>query len=192
MADFNAALAITLSKEGGFDIRTDTFEVVNRGITLATYFGQEAQDSVKILIADMLQKGDFSKEALIAADPNVAFIFNLTPDQTAAFYRSHYWDLLKLDQVHDQQLAAKIFDLGVNMGVGTITRIVQEAVNALGHSVTVDGRIGVLTMAAINLCEPVLLLGEIRDLAAERYREIAAADPRHKNDLDGWLDRLKT
>ena len=167
MADFQTAIPITLKNEGStFTAVPSTGEVVKWGVTLRTY------------------------RDLVDSDATADTIKNLTEQQASDFYRKYFWEPLHLDDVQDQTLAAKIFDLGVNMGIGTITRIVQQACNVLGHAVTVDGHIGVLTLAAINLSHPPTLLDEIRNLAAARYREIAANDPKVAGDLPGWLTRL--
>lgn len=206
MADFQTALAKTLAAEGGFAIRRDTGEVVNRGITAASFLGPEAEARIKQKIAELIADGTYSDAKLIAESPDVATIYNLTVAQTNEFYACNYWDKMKLDAVANQDLADKLFDIGVNQGPGTSIGLIQKAVNSMGHAVTVDHAMGTLTLEAINLSDPTMLLGSrvsgtglssafappssFRNIASVHYRAIEVADPRHAKDLPGWLDRL--
>lgn len=170
MSEFAPAVAITLQHEGGFFWNHATGEVVNRGITLATI------RSLGIL--------NTSGPPL---QSDIEFVKSLTEDEAKDIYESEYWSKLNLDHLNSQDVANKVFDLAVNMGVVTAARFLQAACG-----VTEDGIVGSLTIGRANAMDPVALLGSIRARAANRYREIAAANPTVSADLPGWLARLNS
>lgn len=69
-------------------------------------------------------------------------IANITVDQAKEIYRRDYWQVCSCDDL-PPGFAFAVFDTAVNMGVGTAKRMLQEALD-----VTVDGKIGPLTIAA--------------------------------------------
>ena len=74
-----------------------------------------------------------------------------------SFYRAEFWELLGLDQLDDQRIAAKLFDMAVNMSPARAVRCLQKAINYLvprPMEVSVDGRIGPLTLAAVRAQPP--------------------------------------
>lgn len=116
-------------------------------------------------------------------------IRNLTREDAARIYKAKYWDAGRFGRINDEALACRAFDLAVNCGTGTAVRLLQQAVNLLATSVTleVDGRLGARTAAAINgYRHPKALLAALKYLAAQRY--INLRQPRF---LAGWLNRLE-
>src|SRR5579864_7599828 len=68
-----------------------------------------------------------------------------------------YWDAMRLAEVEDQNVANKLFDMGVNMGVLQAAVYAQRAANALvamDARLAEDGVIGPRTLAAINAAGP--------------------------------------
>ena len=58
---------------------------------------------------------------------------------------------MRLAEVENQNVANKLFDMGVNMGVRQAAVYAQRAVNpSHGRQLTEDGNIGPKTLAAIN------------------------------------------
>ncbi len=43
-----------------------------------------------------------------------------------SIYKKEYWDTLRLDEVNNQVIAEIAFDIGVNAGVGTAAKMLQE------------------------------------------------------------------
>lgn len=170
MANFEPAVKKTILAEGGFFYNHTTGEVVNMGVTLATL------RSLGILHST----GTPSKE-------DVAFVKSLTADEAKDIYRKEYWDPLHLDHINDQAVAAKVFDLAVNMGVVSAARFLQASCG-----VAEDGVVGPITIARANAMDPVALLGSIRARASNRYQEIASANPTLVGNLHGWLSRLNS
>jgi lysozyme family protein len=172
MAAFEPAVQITLRNEGGFFHNPATGEVVNYGITLT-----------------------FVRNSGYRPDADEAFIQNLAEQEAQQIYRTYFWDGFQIGSITNQDLANKVFDLCVNMGPGGAARdggvtLLQRAVNDCGGNCAVDGKLGPLSLNAINALAPAGLLTAYRRRARERYEAIAAANPNLKNNLPGWLTRL--
>ena len=102
-----------------------------------------------------------------------------------------YWDSMHLAEVENQNVANKIFDMGVNMGVRQAAVYAQRAVNSQGQQLTEDGTIGPKTLAAINAIDPQTFYGLLCQFSAWHYRHIAANNPAQAVNLAGWLKRAE-
>ena len=172
MADFEPAVTITLGNEGGFLHVQATGEIVNRGITLK-------------LVRNSGYKTDAGED----------FIRNLSVEEASRIYRTYFWDRYHIGSISDQSLANKVFDLTVNMGAGSAAHpgaltLLQTAVNACGGQCSVDGSLGPISIGQINALDAATLLARYKELAAERYRQIATGNAALAGDLPGWLRRL--
>jgi lysozyme family protein len=166
MAEFEPAVTITLQNEGGFYHNPVTGEVVNHGITLT-----------------------FVQSSGYKPDADVSFIQNLSVTEASAIYLTYFWNRYSLGSIGDQSLANKVFDLSVNMGPAAF-KLLQSAANGCGGECAVDGVLGPVSFGQINGIDPGRLLGEFKELAAARYRGIAAGNAELAGDLTGWLARL--
>jgi hypothetical protein len=113
----------------------------------------------------------------------------------SAFYLVKFWTPMRVGGIADQELANRVFDCGVNEGPETSIMLLQKAVNAIrsgqGIVLAVDGILGPETLSCANLCEPEALLASFRTLRAQRYEDIAAANPADARFLPDWLARAK-
>jgi lysozyme family protein len=93
-------------------------------------------------------------------------IKNLTRDQAIEIYRRDWWDRYQYNRIDNTKIAAKVFDLAVNMGSRPANRIFQRAIIRVSdNKISVDGVLGPLTIAAANNCDPFMLLSMIKVLA---------------------------
>lgn len=125
-------------------------------------------------------------------------------------YRGEYWDRMRLGELESQQVANKIFDMAVNMGVHQAAVYAQRAVNGMMHaqvalpstngdaalvplrpmfSLREDGVLGEKTVAAINAIEPSAFHLLLCNFSVQHYRQVAAANPSQSENLQGWLKR---
>ncbi|MBZ5490710.1 MAG: hypothetical protein LAO76_07245 [Acidobacteriia bacterium] len=102
-----------------------------------------------------------------------------------------YWDTMCLAQVENQNVANKLFDIGVNMGVRQATVYAQRAVNSQGRQLTEDGKMGPRTLAAINAMDPQTSYGLLCQFSIWHYRHIATNNPAQSMNLAGWLKRAE-
>ncbi|MBN2060718.1 MAG: hypothetical protein JW882_09920 [Deltaproteobacteria bacterium] len=112
-------------------------------------------------------------------------IKNLTRDQAIQIYRKDWWEKYGYGKIEDPEIAAKVFDLAVNMGPGKAHIHLQFAVMRSSHIIKLDGIMGPETIGAVNRHpDPALLLAELK-LRAIRYY----ADLNQPKYLKGWIYR---
>lgn len=92
------------------------------------------------------------------------------------------------------EIAAELFDTGVNMGTAKATQFLQRAINALsGAGITVDGKMGPATRNAVNAYlksrsnATDILLKALNGLQCVRYIEIVEANPSQRRFINGWI-----
>jgi len=119
-----------------------------------------------------------------------------------SIYRKSYWDALSLDAIdaESQNISEKLFDTGVNMGIGVAAAFLQTALNAFNRQgvdypdVPVDGHIGAQTVDAFKSylakrgtqATTVMLRALIAQQGA-RYLALAKSDPKDENFEFGWF-----
>jgi lysozyme family protein len=99
-------------------------------------------------------------------------------------YDVNYCQPLCIAEIVDQDIANKLLSLGVNVGAVNAARMLQIAVTVEG-----DGRIGPLTLHALDLADPAKVLEDLRAEATHYYEEVVARYPDRKPFLQGWLRR---
>jgi lysozyme family protein len=167
MADFQAALAYTLENEGGYsDDPADSGGPTNLGLTLEDLRGSGLPATIET-------------------------IRNLTPEQAAPIYEVRYWTPLLCAQITDNSVATAIFDIGVLRGIGVPPRYAQLVLNDYGAKLAVDGVMGPLTLAALNLIGRKTFLGEYEMHVASGFQQIVLEHPSQEVFLRGWLTRAR-
>jgi len=120
-----------------------------------------------------------------------------------------YWTKGNLAKIENQDVANKLFDMMVNMGVHQGGAYAQRACNFLIRQSVVlpdgdtgelkplvpeftlaeDGVLGPKSIAAINSFDPEQFIQVLRELSAAHYRHVAAVNPSQQVNLEGWLKR---
>ncbi|MGE0252016.1 MAG: glycoside hydrolase family 108 protein [Dongiaceae bacterium] len=169
---FLLAIEIVLAHEGGWQNHPqDKGGPTNYGISLR--------------FLENLPDGDINKDGSIDAED----IASLTHEQAVDFYWREFWQRHGYERLDDNAIAAKIFDLCVNMGPKPAHRLLQRALRAVGEELIEDGVLGPKTIAAANSVLSGELLAALKSEAAGYYRLIAALNPDQKTFLKGWLSR---
>lgn len=101
-------------------------------------------------------------------------------------YDISYCQPLCVEEMPDQDVANKLLSLGVNMGAQTAAKMLQDVLDVPG-----DGRIGPLTIHALECANTQAVLYHLRIAAELYYRHLVAKHPEDKPDLEGWLRRAK-
>jgi len=99
------------------------------------------------------------------------------------FYKAHFWDDIRGDQLNDQRVAACIFNFYVNTGKPAKT-IAQLVVGA-----TPDGSIGDMTVQRINAVDPERFIMAYSLGKIARYAEICNRNRDQSKFLLGWINR---
>lgn len=173
MSSFELAIPVVLKHEGGFaDNPKDPGGATNWGISIR-YLRSIGE------ILDLDGDGDMD-----AAD------MQLLPQGTAIeVYREFIWDPGRYGHISDQDVATKVFDLAVNMGARQAHKLLQRALRACGVTLTEDGVIGMVTLAATNKVPGFPQLAALRSEAAGFYRALAATKPDLAVFLNNWIRR---
>jgi lysozyme family protein len=116
-------------------------------------------------------------------------IKNLTPEQAKQIYFCDFWQKGKYEQIEDENIATKFFDLAVHTGISQAIKLIQRALRAAGTQVAEDGIIGPITLKAINEADSTDLLAALKSESAGYYRLIANANPSQQKFIAGWLNR---
>jgi lysozyme family protein len=142
-------------------------------------------------------------EAVARAHGYAGAMRQLPRDEAAAIYRRIYWQRPRFDQIAARcpDVAAELFDTGVNMGPAVAVTFLQRALTALNRGgkdypdLTPDGRVGPATLAALDSfltargksSGETVLLRALEALQGERYLRLAERRPANEAFLYGWL-----
>lgn len=177
---FDKAILITLKHEGGFvNDPVDPGGATNWGMSIRFLKSAGDRDGDGYLDGDIDHDGDIDIDDIRA----------MTKAQAVYLYRMHFWLKYSYDMIMDFTVAARVFDMTVNMGAKQTGKIVQRALNECGHKLKVDGAIGTKTFDAINCTNPEVLMAEIRLAHANFYLDLIKAKPQFKKYKKGWLRR---
>ena len=109
-------------------------------------------------------------------------------------YKKYWWDKYHYEAINSLAVAAKIFDMAVNMGSKQAHKLTQRACQYCGHSeIEVDGILGAKTLAALNEISLHAREDDFRyELVDEQkwfYEHLVENDSRLNVFLKGWLNR---
>lgn len=124
-------------------------------------------------------------------------VSEITLDDAKGVYANLYWAPLNLDMIRDAEVAAEIFDTGVNCGIVAAAKMAQRAFNLLRLAgmpdLSVDGRMGPVTRQALNSLIDKgyrrALLAALNAYQAIYYIEIVERNPSQRAFIRGWMKR---
>lgn len=146
-------------------------------------------------VNDVLDPGGKTKFGISQRSYPRENIAELTREAAIEIYHRDFW-LPLYDQIISQEIANELFDFGVNAGVRSAGRILQESVRYLIVGPLIpDGAFGPRTLESVNSIEPKILLREFRARQAYYYADIVIAVPdadeqNKRRFLLGWLRRV--
>lgn len=114
---------------------------------------------------------------------------NMLVSEAKAIYEARYWTPMGCDKMTQAAIATAVMDTGVLYGPGTSGRYAQEAANATGASLAVDGEIGPLTIAALNAISPKAFIQAFVGCIEARIKAIVANNPQDAKFQAGWQNR---
>lgn len=180
MANFNEAYGITNKNEGGYafnpnDHGGETYAGIARKFW-GDWSGWRIIDSFKE------SSGLNGINAAMKANANMQLLVE-------AFYKSNFWNPLKLDAINDQQIANAVYDFAVNSGTTKSAKTLQQAVAKGGVTLAIDGVIGAETIGHVNDAPPDAILGAFNDIRRSFYEQLAT-NPGQEQFLHSWLSRI--
>ena len=185
MASYDPAFDKVLGLEGGYvDHPNDPGGATNWGISIR--YLRERGD----LDGDGLPDGDLDGDGDIDVDD----IRAMNPADAKHLYHTGFWVPNRLQEIADQEVAEKIFDMCVNMGSRQAWKLVQQACNEMGGDLTVDGIVGPATLGVIDAySDPGApdgpLVNLIREQQVQFYERLVERRPNLAVFLDGWKNR---
>ena len=111
-------------------------------------------------------------------------IANLTKDGAKEIYKKVYWDKNKVEKL-SIHLRHIYFDMCVNQGRGRAVKILQQAANAKGANLKVDGGLGPKTITALKGVE----LDRVRAYRIKYYADLVTRKPDLEKFYFGWFRR---
>lgn len=100
------------------------------------------------------------------------------------FYKTAFWDKMRLDEVVSQKVAEELFVFAVNAGIGTAVKVAQRVVG-----VKDDGILGSGTLKALNGFDEKKFDKEFDIAEIKHYELLAEKNPNFKKFLQGWKNR---
>jgi len=168
MDNFQYALQKTLRWEGGYqNSEADPGNYNSRGELIGTNLG---------ISAPVLEKH-------LGCVPTVDDMKALTHETAAEIYRG-YWQAVRAGEILNRDLAALLFDMAVNHGPSSAIRTAQRAVR-----VKADGKIGPVTLAALNRSNATKTITQIVEARVNLYRRIIERRPQMQVFHRGWIKR---
>ena len=192
MADFEIAYGETELREGGYvNDPVDRGGETHRGVTRKfhpKWPGWKIIDQIK---------NEYPKDFKERINDN---------DELASLakelYRQKYWAPIRGDELPNQHIANKVFDTGVNQGVATSIRYLQEGLNVLNRNqknypdIKIDGKLGDKTLKTLSdflkleKGQPDYLLKVLNLMQAAFYLDIMRRDSTQERFARGWLNRV--
>ena len=177
MAEFKPAVALTLVHEGGYvndtrDAGGETYRGISR-VNHPDWPGWAIIDGYK-------NHADFPK--ILDSDEKLQ---NLVIEE----YREGYWKN-PYSQIGGQDVANKLFDMGVLFGVGEAAYLLQRALNfpAPKWTKTFDE----MTLLAVNSVVPSDLLTAYKTHLVKHALNLVAVNQNDKAFFAGWVTRINS
>jgi lysozyme family protein len=145
------------------------------------------------LVCNPADPGGATKFGISSREYPALDIAALTRDDAIAIYYRDWWGRFGFDAL-PTAIAAKLFDLAVNIGPAHAIKCLQRALRSCERPVAEDGVAGPQTAAAAAAASGFALLAALRSEAAGYYRTTAALARAARPDGDreflaGWLNR---
>lgn len=128
---------------------------------------------------------------------DVEDIFCVSQAIATNIYRKEWWERYKYHEINDFAIAAKVFDLAINMGATQAHKLLQVSINRLSpHSLKVDGVLGSRTMYALNQMiddsKAIDVLEVFKTAATSFYKDLVLNDKELEIFEQGWLRRVES
>jgi lysozyme family protein len=175
--EYLSAFEKTLGHEGGYnEVKGDAGGATNFGVSLR--FLKDAYNFDDT--ADIDNDGDVDKDD----------IKSMSKADAQEIYYKHFWLKNKCDQITNQIIASKFFDMSVNMGLVQATKLLQRSLNHFKlFNIAEDGKIGPKTLQAVNQVHSDQLLHVMRKECEAFYIRLVEKKPEYKKFLKGWTNR---
>ena len=111
-------------------------------------------------------------------------IKNLTRKEAKEIYKNEYWDKSKVEKV-PKRLRHIYFDMCVNFGTSGAISVLQRSANSRGSKLSIDGKLGPLTLGSIKNIETE----RVRAYRILRFAKIVSNTAANEKYWFGWYNR---
>ena len=164
---FYSTIPLVLKYEGGFtDNPNDRGGRTNMGVT------QGFLDTYK-------------ERAGVSVDD----VRHLKEEDAIELYRTE-WNIYGFGKLDNSNVMKLVYDFAVNSGPLVAIKYLQRILNSKGKNLAVDGYIGENTNRAANSVDEKWLVREIQKSRAEHCDRIVDQDPKQREFIKGWFNRI--
>ena len=164
---FYSTIPLVLKYEGGFtDNPNDRGGRTNMGVT------QGFLDTYK-------------ERAGVSVDD----VRHLKEEDAIELYRTE-WNIYGFGKLGNCNVVKLVYDFAVNSGPLVAIKYLQRILNGKGKNLAVDGYIGENTNRAANSVDEKWLVREIQKSRAEHCDRIVDQDPKQREFIKGWFNRI--
>lgn len=169
---FNFAVSVVLDHEGGLsDNKADPGGITKYGISLRF---------IKSEKLDLNGDGVISKEDII----------NLNKAKANSIYYKYFWVKYHFDEIDNQIIATKAFDMAVNSGGSQSIKLLKRAINKIiSEPVTIDSTLDDETIDIINNIDCDRLHRAMVAVEKDFYLQIIKEHEQFAVFKDGWMKR---
>jgi len=179
MKNINDYIAFTKKWEGG--LSRDISDSASKNPCPTPYQGKSGWHT-NVGITYAVWHSEFGKD-------NDARFFTMNNEDWFRVFKGLYWDSVKGDDYKCFSVAVIVTGMAWGSGSARAGITLQTALNKLGKQVTVDGKVGMITIEAANSCKDVELFDEIMRLRIAFFKSIGAVGKTNNKFLKGWLNR---
>lgn len=105
---------------------------------------------------------------------------------TKEFYKTAFWEKMRLDELKNERIADLIFKFAVNTGIKRAVRYAQ-----LAADVRIDGIVGINTLKALNSIDTAIFEKRYKNSFKRFYEKLARNNPdKYSKFLKGWQNRV--
>lgn len=173
---FDKSIAFSLQWEGGRNFNIVNGKPVIKGNAKADLGGATAYGVTWFTLKAAHKAG------IVEHDD----ICKLTKEEAIKIYFKNFWLKYSWEQL-EFPVCLCCLDCCINHGKFAV--ILQRAVIDCGQTVSVDGKFGPKTFAALKACEPKMLAKAIFNQRKKYYERIVANKPSQAANLKGWMNR---
>lgn len=117
-------------------------------------------------------------------------IKNLTKERAIDFYYTDFWLTGLANEIEDENVADKVFDLSVWFGKGGTNEVLYNVL--IGQGISESKLEYDLNLAIeINKMDPLVALSHIRGMAVANRKDRVKKDPKLNKFLKGWIRRAE-
>ena len=169
---FQYAIRVVLEHEGGLsNDKADPGGITRYGISL------------RFIKAEKL---DINGDGIISKDD----IIDLTKVKADTIYYKYFWNKYRFNEIYNEIIATKAFDMAVNSGPSQSTKLLKKAINkVISEPLSIDSTLDDETIDIINNIDCERLHRAMIAVEKDFYLQLIKEHPAFVEFKNGWLKR---